>query len=339
MESEIKSLTSEEAKIKFEPEVNSHIDSINSLNSPGVKYGLKSNNSSFSRFDLDPQTTIISGKIIDLYENVVVKKEVDEDQSFWDFSIKCELILDEIDIKEEPLEKVDSKENTGFSKCSKSEERISIKSALGSHEKTVHIKDSESIENEIIKRKYVKKDYHVCKICTIPFKGIKTLQHHMKTKHSKTYFCSFCDTKCQSEIELTRHILGNHGKRKKVSCEYCKAVFSRSDTLERHRQDACLFSPNQREFYTSKVKPVDLADTKAMKKDKYTQYVLIRIIVKDDLGKVNMFCDTRKNLTLILILRRPQKLKEIFGGLLRLYELYKDHCALLISKDKIFQLH
>ena len=71
MESEIKSLTSEDAKIKFEPEVNSHSDSINSLNSPGVKYGLKSNNSSFSRFDLDPQTTNISGKIIDLYENVV----------------------------------------------------------------------------------------------------------------------------------------------------------------------------------------------------------------------------------------------------------------------------
>ena len=284
MESEIKSLTSEEAKIKFEPEVNYHIDSINSLNSPGVKYGLTSNNNSFSRFDLDPQTTIISGKIIDLYENVVVKKEVDEDQSFLDDSIKCELILDEIDIKEEPLEEINSKENTGFSKCSKSEERISIKSALGSHEKTFHNKDSESIENEIIKRKYVKKDYHVCKICTIPFKGIKTLQHHMKTKHSKTYFCSFCDTKCQSEIELTRHILGNHGKRKKVSCEYCKAVFSRSDTLERHREDACLFSPNQREFYTSKVKPVDLADTKTMKKDKYILYVLIRIIVKGNLG-------------------------------------------------------
>ena len=280
MESGIKSLTSEEAKIKFEPEVNSHIDSINSVNSPGVKNGLKSKNDSFSRFDLDSQTTIVSGKIIDLYENVVVKKEVDEDQSFWGDSIKCELILDEIDIKEEPLEDINSKENTGFYKCSKSEERISIKSALGSHEKTIHKKDSESTENEIIKRKYVKKDYNVCKICTIPFKGIKTLQHHMKTKHCKTYFCSFCDTKCQSEIELTRHILGNHGKRKKVSCEYCKAVFSRSDTLERHREDACLFSPNQREFYTSKVKPVDLADTKAMKKDKYTQYVLIRIIAR-----------------------------------------------------------
>merc|ERR1711935_836671 len=97
-----------ESEIKFEPEINSHIDSINS---PGVKYGLKSNNSSFSRFDLDPQTTVISGKIIDLFENVVVKKEVNEDQSFWDDSIKCELILDEIDIKEEPLEKIDSKEN------------------------------------------------------------------------------------------------------------------------------------------------------------------------------------------------------------------------------------
>ena len=275
MESEIKSLTSEEAKIKFELEVNSHIDSINSLNSPGVKYGLQSNNSSFSRFDLDPQTTNISGKIIDLYENVVVKKEVDEDQSFLDdSSIKCELILDEINTKEEPPEEIDSKENTGFSKCSKS--------ALGSQEKTIHNKDSESTENEIIKRKYVKKDYHVCKICTIPFKGIKTLQHHVKTKHSKTYFCSFCDTKCQSEIELTRHILGNHGKRKKVSCEYCKAVFSRSDTLERHREEACPFSPNQREFYTSKVKPVYLADPKAMKKDKYIQYDLIRIIIKDD---------------------------------------------------------
>ena len=282
MESGIKSLTSEEAKIKYEPEFNSHIDSINSLNSPGVKYGLKSKNDSFSRFDFDSQTTIVSGKIIDLYENVVVKKEVDEDQSFMADSIKCELILDEIDIKEEPLEDINSKENTGFYKCSKSEERNGIKSALGSHEKTIHKKDSESTKNEIIKRKYVKKDYNVCKICTIPFKGIKTLQHHMKTKHCKTYFCSFCDTKCQSEIELTRHILGNHGKRKKVSCEYCKAVFSRSDTLERHREDACLFSPNQREFYTSKVKPVDLADTKAMKKDKYTQYVLSRIIVKDD---------------------------------------------------------
>ena len=279
MESEIKSLTSEEIKIKFEPGVNSHIDSINSLNSPGVKCGLKSNNSSFSRFDLNPQTTIISEKIIDLYENVVFKKEVDEDQSFGDDSIKCELILDEIDIKEEPLEEINSKKNTGFSKCSKSEERISIKSALGSNEKTIHNKDSESTENEIIKRKYVRKDYHVCKICTIPFKGIKTLQHHMKTKHCKTYFCSFCDTKCQSEVELTRHILGNHGKRKKVSCEYCKAVFSRSDTLERHREEACLFNPNQREFYTSKFKLVDLA----MKKDKYIQYVLIRIIVKDDL--------------------------------------------------------
>ena len=296
MESEIKSLTSEDAKIKFEPEVNSHIDSINS---PGVKYGLKSNNSSFSRFDLEPQKTIISGKIIHLYENVVVKKEVDEDQSFLDdSSIKCELILDEIDIKEEPLEEINSKENTGFSKCSKSEERISIKSALGSHEKTIHNKDSESTENEIIKSgKYVKKDYHVCKICTIPFKGMKTLQHHMKTKHCKTYFCSFCDTKCQSEIELTRHILGNHGKRKKVSCEYCKAIFSRSDTLERHREDACPFSPNQREFYTSKVKPVDLADTKAMKKDKYIQYVLIRIIGKDDLGiQVNQYIHLNFNI-------------------------------------------
>ena len=52
---------------------------------------------SFSRFDLDPQTTIISEKIIDLYENVVVKKEVDEDQSFWEDSIKCykfQIILD-----------------------------------------------------------------------------------------------------------------------------------------------------------------------------------------------------------------------------------------------------
>ena len=41
MESEIKSLTSEDAKIKFEPEVNSHMDSING---PCVKYVLKSNN-------------------------------------------------------------------------------------------------------------------------------------------------------------------------------------------------------------------------------------------------------------------------------------------------------
>ena len=68
-------------------------------------------------------------------------------------------------------------------------------------------------------------------------------------------------------------------KEKKVSCAYCKAVFSRHDTLERHREEACLFNPNQREFYTSKFKLVDLA----MKKDKYIQYVLIRIIVKDDL--------------------------------------------------------
>ena len=87
-----------------------------------------------------------------------------------------------------------------------------------------------SLENE--------EKFHVCKICNKSFNRGYHLNRHINTVHKKkrAYKCPTCNFSTSRKDSLDRHINQTHTQEKTYSCNECGMEFKQSGNLLRHTE-------------------------------------------------------------------------------------------------------
>ena len=74
----------------------------------------------------------------------------------------------------------------------------------------------------------------ICEFCPTNFGERKTLNRHVRTKHSNASFeCERCELTTNRKDKLKHHLESKHYGNK-AKCTYCTFEYERKDSLDRH---------------------------------------------------------------------------------------------------------
>ena len=108
---------------------------------------------------------------------------------------------------------------------------------LEQHTRVVHTQKKVSSSVVLGKKSIASFSSHLCPLCKVPFKSMKTLAKHNREAHGgQKYQCKYCNFKCSSDITLKRHDAKVHKQDSIIihDCTLCDLGFNAVELLEDH---------------------------------------------------------------------------------------------------------
>ena len=182
--------------------------------------------------------------LLNLDENVTIKEEFCETfETFVDASKLCNVQIE----NEDPLKIHEYKNSI---ECSEYDLTTSEKHILAKHILDEHIFEVHDFKlqcpicckffaTKYVVRKHIlsihqKKNEFKCSICLKVLGAKATFKRNIAQTNEKPFRCSFCSARFSSKIEINRHFVRVHERKKKNQCPNCPARFEYRGELNNH---------------------------------------------------------------------------------------------------------